>query len=117
MFIALSSSGLNFFLAMFKLLEYCSPITTRRRWEREMSERSDWRYEGFAFPCEGGEENGGLIADPGVSVRQYFEAHVLAGLCANPAFQDNGANWLARRAREIARAACAPDQALEDREA
>ena len=80
-----------------------------------MSERSDWRYEGFAFPCEGGKHSG-LNPDPGQTVRQYFEAHALAGLCANPAFQDNGANWLARRAREIAKAACAPDQALEDRE-
>ena len=52
MFIALFSSGLNFFLAMFKLLEYCSPITTphggdgsETMWENVIT--ATWEQDGF----------------------------------------------------------------------
>lgn len=38
---------------------------------------------GPAFPTEAANHYSGIAASPGMTLRDYFAAHALAGLCAN----------------------------------
>jgi len=70
----------------------------------------DWKEQGGgAFPIEGGEFSG-LYADPGMSLRDYFAAKALHGICSHPdtwGLQDEGI---------AARAYCLADLMIAERD-